>query len=68
LSGIERLNTLATRINEEHRRCEAAFRSGVEHALKAGELQKPRIASHTALGELGLPMTLRVQLVPRKHI
>ncbi len=38
MSGIERLNTLATRINEEHRRCEAAFRSGVEHALKAGEL------------------------------
>jgi hypothetical protein len=38
LSKIERLNTLATHINEEHRRCEAAFRSGLEHALKAGEL------------------------------
>jgi hypothetical protein len=38
LSEIERLNTLATHINEEHRRCETAFRSGVEHALKAGEL------------------------------
>jgi hypothetical protein len=38
LSEIERLNTLATRINVEHRRCEVAFRSGVEHALRAGEL------------------------------
>jgi hypothetical protein len=38
LSEIERLNTLTKRINEEHRRCEAAFRSGVEHALRAGEL------------------------------
>jgi hypothetical protein len=38
LSEIERLNTLATHVNEEHRRCEAALRSGVEHALKAGEL------------------------------
>lgn len=38
MSEIERLNTLATRINEEHRRCEEAFRSTLEHALRAGEL------------------------------
>ena len=38
MSEIERLNTLATHINEEHRRCEEAFRSTLEHALRAGEL------------------------------
>ena len=38
MSEIERLNTLATHINEEHRRCEEAFRSTLEHALRADEL------------------------------
>src|SRR4051794_13759749 len=32
------LETLAMKINEEHRRCEQAFKVGLGHALKAGEL------------------------------
>jgi hypothetical protein len=33
-----RLDTLSDRINDEHRRCEAAIVSGLEHALQAGRL------------------------------
>jgi hypothetical protein len=39
LSEIERsLSTLAESINREHRRCEEAVNSALEHALNAGEL------------------------------
>jgi hypothetical protein len=38
LSEIERLDELVGQINEEHRRCEEALRSGLSHALRAGEL------------------------------
>lgn len=38
MSEIEKLDTLAGLINEEHRRCEEALRSGLGHALRAGEL------------------------------
>ena len=39
MSEIERnLDTLAECINEEHRRCEAAVTSALEHALAAGDL------------------------------
>jgi hypothetical protein len=32
------LESLAQQINEEHRQCETAFSSGLEHAIRAGEL------------------------------
>ena len=38
MSEIEKLDTLAARINEEHRACETALKAGLGHALKAGEL------------------------------
>jgi hypothetical protein len=38
LSEIERLDTLAARINAEHRACETAVNAALEHALTAGDL------------------------------
>jgi hypothetical protein len=38
LSEIERLDTLAARINAEHRACETAVNAALEHALAAGDL------------------------------
>jgi hypothetical protein len=37
-AGGLNLETLADRINEEHRRCEEALKEGLRHALRAGEL------------------------------
>jgi len=37
-TAIVTLTDLAPRINQEHRKCEAAMRGGLEHALEAGRL------------------------------
>jgi hypothetical protein len=46
------LEDLATRINAEHRACEAALKSGLAHALAAGRLLT-EAKSHTKHGEWG---------------
>ena len=38
MAEIERLDGLANRINEEHRRCEGAVGAALEHAMNAGDL------------------------------
>jgi Protein of unknown function (DUF3102) len=38
LAELERLDGLAKRINEEHRRCEGAVDAALEHAMNAGDL------------------------------
>ncbi len=38
MSEIEKLDTLAARINEEHRAFGKTFRNTVEHGIRAGEL------------------------------
>ena len=38
MSEIERLDSLAARINAEHRACETAVNVALEHALNAGDL------------------------------
>jgi Protein of unknown function (DUF3102) len=38
MAEIERLDVLAKRINEEHRRCEGAVSAALEHAMNAGDL------------------------------
>ena len=38
MGEVERLDGLAEKINAEHRACEEALRSGLRHAVRAGEL------------------------------
>jgi hypothetical protein len=38
MAELERLDGLAKRINEEHRRCEGAVNAALEHAMNAGDL------------------------------
>jgi len=49
------LENLADKINAEHRACDAALRSGLAHALKAGELLV-EAKTHTRHGEWGNPL------------
>lgn len=51
-SGPAELAGLASEINEEHRRCEEALRSGLAHALRAGELLE-EAKRHVNHGEWG---------------
>jgi hypothetical protein len=46
LTEIERLDTLAARINAEHRACETAVNAALEHALTAGDLLDITFAPH----------------------
>jgi hypothetical protein len=57
MSGLQQANAgtlenLVAEINSEHRACEAALRSGLAHALKAGELLI-EAKTHTKHGEWG---------------
>jgi hypothetical protein len=38
MAELEKLDTIAARINEEHRACETAANAALTHAMSAGEL------------------------------